>query len=312
MIFAEKYETLYPKIASEFDTLLASAFQKQPHPGELLILYNNGFYNEEMEYHNKKFGSNYLTYTIGNRGENFSETAHNDFIQKFRVNNFTPYNYDEYLKLYEINKLSNDERKEFLEFETSTIQMEMLCYLKFWESDDIMTKLYQFVRLLNGKRYDWKFRIQKFPNEKNTNGTIGKIIRENIRDEIKSVSPILYDLILNSYSSQIRNSIAHSNYSFLGNQIWLNNFSENPNNHSPKHSISFDEWNIIFNNTLVLHSTYMDLKNKINQKYLEISLNTNDMIEVLIPEVSKNDSTCYLGLRREFSDWSIYINDYAT
>lgn len=309
MIFADKYEALYPKISSEFNRLLSLAFQKQSHQGDLLILYNNGFYNEEMEYHNKKFGSNYLTYTIGNRGENFSETAHNDFIQKFRINNFISYNYDEYLKLYELNKLSNDERKELLEFEISTIQMEMLCYLKFWESDAIITKLYHFVRLLKGKRYDWKFGIQKFSDEKNIYDTIGKVIREKIRDEIKSVSPILYDLLSNSYNSQIRNSIAHSNYSFLGNQIWLNNFSENPKNHSPKHSISFDEWNVIFNNTLVLHSTYMDFKNKINEKYMELSLKSNDMIEVLIPDDSKNDSLSYLRLRRENKDWSIYKMD---
>ncbi len=309
MIFSEKYEALYPKISSEFDNLLALAFQKQQHHGELLILYNNGFYNEEMEHHNKKFGSNYLTYTIGNRGESFSETAHSEFIQKFRVNTFCSFDYDEYLKLFELNKLSNAERKEFLEFETSTIQMEMLCYLKFWESDAIITKLYQFVRLLNGKRYDWKFRIQKFSDERDIYDTIGKVIREKIRDEIKSVSPILYNLISNSYNSQIRNSIAHSNYSFLGNQIWLNNFSKNPKNYSPKHSISFDEWNVIFNNTLVLHSTYMDFKNKINEKYMELSLKSNDMIEVLIPNDSKNDYLSYLRLRREYKDWSIYKMD---
>jgi hypothetical protein len=305
MIFADKYEALYPKISSEFNRLLSLAFQKQSHQGDLLILYNNGFYNEEMEYHNKKFGSNYLIYTIGNRGENFSETAHNDFIQKFRVSNFISYNYEEYSKLHELSKLSYEEKKQLLEFETSTIQMEMLCYLKFWESDAIITKLYQFVRLLNGKSYDWKFRIKKFPREKNTNGTIGEIIRENILKDIEIVSPILHDLLINSYDSQIRNSIAHSNYAFPGNEIWLNNFSENPLNYSPRHSISFDEWNIIFNNTLVLHSTYMDLKNNINQKYIDSCLSSNDMVEVKIPDDNQNNSKSYLKLIRESGKWTI-------
>jgi hypothetical protein len=53
----------------------------------------------------------------------------------------------------------------------------------------------------------------------------------------------------------------------------------------------------------------MDFKNKINEKYMELSLKSNDMIEVLIPDDSKNDSLSYLRLRRENKDWSIYKMD---
>ncbi len=100
----------------------------------------------------------------------------------------------------------------------------MLIYLKFWEADSTIKKLYQFVRILHGEPYDWYFKISESNRDKNSTGKRQDIILLKIRNRLKEFSSTLYQVIKDTYKTQIRNSIAHSNYSFLSRNIHLNNF----------------------------------------------------------------------------------------
>jgi hypothetical protein len=42
-----------------------------------------------------------------------------------------------------------------------TLQVELMVYLKFWESDVILRKLYQLSNLAQAKNYDWHYRLEK-------------------------------------------------------------------------------------------------------------------------------------------------------
>jgi hypothetical protein len=50
---------------------------------------------------------------------------------------------------------------ELTKIESYSIQMEMLIYLKIWEADLFIKKMYQLVRLNEGQAYDWHFGISE-------------------------------------------------------------------------------------------------------------------------------------------------------
>jgi hypothetical protein len=215
--------------------------------------------------------------------------------------------HDDYVKQFVMDKWDkeiSDRNIAIIKIEETTIQLEMLIYLKFWEADMIIKKLYQFVRILQGQDYDWYFKIDNSSRGNvNSTGKRQDIIRSKIREPLKNISPILYNIIKETYKTQIRNSIAHSNYSFLNRVIGLNNYIEKDPASQLKR-ISFDEWINIFHNTLVLHNEYINMNNTINKHYGKIAMENNMLVPVLITEKDGKQYEMLLEYRDTYKDWN--------
>lgn len=302
MIFKEKIIEIDNILSNEFDKLFHHALKAQNHLSDLLLLHVNGIYDENILIWNNNHPDKLNPHVVGPNIEGYSESTHYSFIHKYRTTNVIETPLNQYLEMVKYDSKRKKEIDELIEIEETTIQLEMLIYLKFWEADMIIKKLYQFVRILNREPYDWYFKIAESARDNNHTGSRQDIIRLKIRDKIKDLSINLFDLIKNTYKTQIRNSIAHSNYSMIGRDINLNNYIKN-DPHSQLSSISFNDWIEIFHNTLALHNQYLKLNNRINDFYGEIALKNNNIVPILITEKNGKQYELPLEYREEFKDW---------
>jgi hypothetical protein len=303
MIFIDKLREREKILNPEFDRLIELAWHNQSHKGDLLLLHINGFYEESINKNNAFSDKKYNPHVIGPGREGHSELTHYSFIDKYRKANISKLNFSEYLKLHDYTSERSQEIDELVDLEETGIQLEMLVYLKFWEADMIIKKLYQFVRILYGEPYDWYFKVQESSRAKNSSGSRHDIIRLKIRDRLQKHSQIVYDLITNTYKTQIRNSIAHSNYSFQGRIIHPNNFIEGDPSAQLQY-ITFDEWIDIFHNTLVLHNQYIRMNNEIKYFYAGIAKKNGNEMEIRVTEKNGEQYPIILEYRPEWEEWT--------
>ncbi len=252
MIFKDKLLEKESLLEPEFENLFYTALKNQEHPTDLLLVHINGFYNFEIAKYNEVSEKKFNPHVIGPGPDGHSEDTHYRFINSYRQSYVSKETYPTYLKLIEDYKADNDKYEELINIEELSIQLEMLVYLKIWESDSIIKKFYQLARILNGEKYDWYFKVAESSRDTKSTGTRHEIIRKLIRDKIRTYCPGLANTIKSTYSSQIRNTIAHSKFSFLGRNIHLHTFIEDDPASQLKH-LTFDDWYDIF------HSTYIDL-----------------------------------------------------
>lgn len=302
MIFIDKLKEREKILNPDFDRLIDIAWNNQSHIGDLLLLHINGFYDQNHNDFITDNGKKLNPHVIGPGSQGHSEKSHYSFIHKYRTSNIHELSHDEYLKLHEWSSERSKEIDELVDIEETGIQLEMLIYLKFWEADMIIKKFYQFTRIINGEHYDWHFKIQESSRDKDYTGSRQDLIRLKIRDKLKTHSTLFYEIIKNTYKTQIRNSIAHSNYSFLGRNINLNNFIESDLS-SQIHSLTFDEWIDIFHNTIVLHNQYIRMNNKINDFYADLALKNGNKMEIRVTEKDGKQYYLLVEYRPEWGDW---------
>jgi hypothetical protein len=227
MIFKDIIQKQGPVIRAEFERIFNVALKTQHHPGDLLLWTENGFYNPEVLGFQTTDGKKLNPHVIGPNAEGHSEATHYDFIHNYRVSNYCEQNSAEYwdsFKMEQWDAAKSRENDKRTSIEELTIHQEMLIYLKIWESDMFIKRMYQLVRILEGNHYDWYFKIQESNRDAGATGSRQDIIRKLVREPLQKHSPILFDLIKFSYKTQIRNSIAHSNFSMIGRGIQLNNY----------------------------------------------------------------------------------------
>lgn len=294
MIFIDKLIELDKTLEPEFDRLFKLALKNQPHSGDMLLWYCNGFFDRSILDYNKSSPPERLSpHLIGPGLEGLSERTHYSFIDKYRKTNICELEFTEYLKLHEWSPERSEEINSIVETEETTIQLEMLIYLKIWEADLIIKKLYELIRIINGMNYDWYFEFGKRNRS--------RLINNEIRDKLKSISPILYNLINDGYNTQIRNAIAHSNYSFHGRSIHLLNFEDKKP--SMMRALSFDKWIDVFHNTIALHNHYIRLNNMANEHYANLALKHNNEVQILITEKGGKQYSSILLYREDWKDW---------
>lgn len=299
MIFKEKIFEKEDVIRPEMQRLLELANENQNHNGDLLLWHVNGFYDESILGFK---GRN--PHVVGPGYEGQSEHTHYKFIHEYRTNNISSITLEEYLDKIEFQKGGYTKEQERLKFEEEiSVQSEMLIYLKFWESDIIIKRLYQLVRLLNGEPYDWHFKLSSNPKEKETTIARHEAIRLLIRDKIEKHSPVIAKLVRDTYKTQIRNAIAHSNYWIVNRRIGLTNYVKK-DKFSQLRNISFDEWIDIFHNTLILHNELIRLGILINEVYAKNVAPFSNVMPVLITEKNGKQYELPLEYRAEFKDWS--------
>jgi len=163
----------------------------------------------------------------------------------------------------------------------------MLVYLKFWEADMSIKKLYQLVRILSGESYDWHFKISESSRDKISTGTRQDLVRLKIRDKVKPISSVLFDAIALAYKTQIRNYIAHSNYSFQARHTHPNNYIKT-DKASQIQTLNFDKWVDMFHTTLVLHNEMIRFEQKLSDYYVNLVEEGNKIeVKVIKPIITE-------------------------
>lgn len=296
-ILDQKTGDLYPI----FDKFHDVAGKNQTHPGDLLLVHENAFYNPEVHtWDNIK--EKLSPYMKGLGQEGHSAYTHHDFIGEYIHKNTIATPYAEYVHNHNYTEARRDEIRK-LEFEESiSIQIEMLIYLKIWESDQLIKQLYQLVLLLNGESYDWHFKIKETNRDTEGTGTREKILRIKTRDRIKRFIPELYDSLKTTYITQIRNSIAHSQYSIMGRNIQLNNYVES-DPASQLRSVTFDNWVDIFHETIVFYTQLQRMLDEINKNYGILAMKNDDQFEIRINRRDPIIEVQYFNLHHRLGDW---------
>ncbi|HXI01201.1 MAG TPA: hypothetical protein VNI52_13120 [Sphingobacteriaceae bacterium] len=298
-ILDKKTKLLYPV----FDELHNIAGQNQTHPSDLLLIHENAFYNPEAHtWDNMK--KKVSPYMIGPNHEGHSAYTHHDFIGEYISRNLIISSYEQYL---ESLVYADSRRQEIdnLQFQESiSIQFEMLIYLKIWESDNFIKQFYQLALLANGQPYDWHFEIKESNRGPKGTGTRETILRKKTRDSVEFILPELYSSIKRSYITQVRNSIAHSQYSILGRNINLNNQVEGDEANLLR-NLTFDQWIGIFHETLVIYTQLQRLMNEVNLNYGSMALQNEGQMEVRINRTDPKKEFQYLNLyyRADWQDW---------
>lgn len=305
MIFKDQLERIKKEINPEFQKLINYAWLNQTHYADLLLVHINGSYDQNILKWNKRKEIKLNPHVIGPGSEGHSEDTHYDFINNYRQQFLTNIPYQDYLKehIWSDDKNKQIRIQNLLEIEETTIHLEMLIYLKIWESDSIIKKLYELTRLIYGENYDWYFRINESNRDNKASGNRQSIIRKMIRNRLKPFSEKIYEILKNTYITQLRNSIAHSKYSFQGRNIHLNNFVQDDQSAQLK-ALTFDEWIQIFHSTLVIHNSYLEMNNFINNFFGKVAMENDNQLLIRITEMDKKQYTLPIEYRPKWKDWN--------
>jgi hypothetical protein len=331
MIFTDLLNQKNKLVFPELRKLVDMAHANQTHPGDLLLISENGSYEYDPPILN---GEQMAPFLLGPGKEGLSFHTHSDFIKRFIDDNIiTDSTYEEYRSRLTYSEERKEEINNLQEAEAHSIQLEMLVYLKIWESDAFIKRLYQLVQLMKGKDYDWHFKILEHEKEEGVHYTDKRdpLIRSKIRESIKTAGLTnLYDAIKSGYVTQIRNAIAHSQFHILGTGIVLNNYKKGSKG-SPFPAITFDDWTHMFHSSLIVYVCLGHQMNRISQLYSELAALTGNIMEVRakrlvitkvekkveikageeikVQEVKKFKSeTKYLTFRPEVNRWNWYAD----
>ncbi len=286
----------------EFDKLFNDILNNQSHEGDLLLVQVNGFYYPGAKYWDNI--PNKDPYMIGMGSEGHSDRCHYNFIDLYRSASIYKLTYPEYLNEVAFSEERMEEIKKLEQKESWSIQLEMLIYLKIWEADLFIKKLYQTTLISQGLAYDWHFKIAESNRDNNATGKREDIIRNKIRDILMGKYPLIYSAIKNAYKTQIRNSIAHSRYFHSGRHIHLNNYLKN-DPASQLEVISFDNWIDIFHDTMAIYNQLIGFSNRIDSHYSDLIKNPNDTVTVRLnrKDPVEREEFIKLGYREFYNDW---------
>jgi len=264
MLILEKLRTLELEVAAAVDELFEVARHNQVHENDILLVFLNASRLEEPD-------QSYLR--IGDGLIGLAYRTQYEFINEYRK---------------PAVQTEQDAKESGLRMQTFTVHLEMLVYLKFWESDLLIRQLYELALLCQGKDYEWDFEVPGFARE----GSKQDIIRSEIRDALNVVAPKFSNLIRGCYSTQLRNAFAHSQYYIVNDVISFLNYSEKPEAHSPIPSLKFEEWSNYIHRTLLIHNELVRHLESIQKSYRE-QAKKNGPVNVL---VRGNTGTRYIQL----------------
>ncbi|MBT1688857.1 hypothetical protein [Dawidia soli] len=293
MLFLETLKKYGPQVEDAVDELFSTIEAKQTHEQDLLLIEINGFYQANLEspLHGGEKVSPYV-FGIGGWSYYTDHTQYRFFDAYRREIEETPRN--EYFADFKTNL------KKQAHYDM-TLQLELMAYLKFWESDVMLRKLYQLSNLAQGKNYDWHYTLGKDDSRQN-------LIRNIIRDPIKKICPKFYQLIKDIYLSQIRNATAHSQFYIEQGKLGFTNYD--PADHAPLSQISFDEWEERFHKLALMYNELIRNFNKYRERYIK---EENEKHYGLQIRITKKDKS----VRHEFikyvdigsrADWMWYRN----
>jgi hypothetical protein len=272
MLFKETLDKFKPQVEDALDQLYNAVLGKQTHEQDLLLLEINGFYVELHEDPEVKKRMNLSPFVFGPGGwEYFTDHTQYRFFNFYRQQVLTEGRAD-YFKDFDKNEKKQHDHDIMM-------QMELMIYLKFWESDKILKRLCHLSNLAQGKNYDWYFKIDK-DDSRHT------IIREHVRDPIKNICPLYYNLLKDIYLSQIRNATAHSDFYITGTKLGFNNVDVA--NHAPLGQIDFQQWEERFHKLILLYNGLIGRSNFYQRRYIKSQEGNEYGLQI---RMTKNDGT---------------------
>jgi hypothetical protein len=303
MLFNDILKEKYDQLAPVFNKLFDLAIKNQTHSGDLLLVMENAHLTEESDPDDNEKVK--LFYNIGPTMDYHCETANHNFIKQY-IRSVITMPYEDYKALHVYSPEKSKEIDDILFEESNTIQVEMLIYLKIWEGEAFLKKMYQVSRLVTGQDYDWHLRIthkKKKAREMERHELLTKL-KENLQQGV----PELFDVVNRVHRSQLRNAIAHSQYAMLGRNIMLNN--QNKRNSEHQHGFDFNEWVDLFHDTLTIYTLYEVMFDKVKEYYFETAKEFNLKKEVRVTRLYPEErrSLILLYSREYFKDWSPHPN----
>jgi len=291
MLFEELIKLQIPIVREAIDELISTALDKQNHPQDVLLVINHSFYNDTISENFRK-ENNLSEFAFGPADIGRSEETHYEFIAWYFNN-------------HQVNKekflLEQNKDNELKKLEELSINIEKSIYLKFWEADMIIKYFYQLSLLCQGINYDWYFKVPNFSRD----GSKQDIIRLEIRDKLKAICPKFYKLIKETYSPQLRNAIAHSQYLFGNRNIKYLNYSDNPKAYSGIKTLTFDEWSTYFHNTVLIYNALKDGFDTVKEMYYQKTLK-NGFLETRMTTKEIKLQFRNIYLREGYRDWTTH------
>jgi len=265
MIFSEVLLKHDGELSECLDELFSSAYKNQAYPTDLLLVVTHGYFDESI----KQAFPNVTGFMIGagKNHEEFTERTQYNFYNQYRKNHLDcAFELSEGINSYDdfIGKIQED--KELKKFEISSVDLELIIYQKIWETDLLLKRVGQLIRLAQGKDYEWNFKIRDS----------GNFIKNKILSESKNKLPKLYNFINGNYSKELRNAIAHSQYYLASRRIHV---------HKPPFSLNltFEDWSIIFHKLLLFYNHYIKELKKYDDIYIK-SYAAKRTLNIKIPE----------------------------
>jgi hypothetical protein len=264
MIFEEILQTYKDSVKKAVAELFKNAFKNQVNDTDLLLVLENGFKQDYSQDQLKRL--KITPYFIGPEIIGLRYDSFYKFINEYRNLVFKRSDYE--LEL----KKQFSERSYLLNY---TIEQELLIYLKFWETDLILRRLYNLSRLARGLNYEWEYH-QVFFNDRR------KLVKEEIQNNLKIITPIFYILIDEIYNRQIRNAVGHSQYYFLYDSIVLTNKKESI--HYKLNSITLPDWEILFHKNILFYNYMIYYYNLYSKKYQKLAKDKHFGLLISFPE----------------------------
>jgi len=260
MLFTETLASLHPSVEQATEELFSVAFRNQTHPQDLLLVNENAGPNK-MEITNPHLVGRVSGYGYGTGIEGFVEQCQSKF--------YSGYVYTTFSKVQVMQDIKTS--PELQQTEENSIHLELLLYLKFWESESILKKLFQLTRLAMGQDFDWNFNFEE--------QTLHQLIRVDIRDNLKTICPLMYNLMKKVYLSQLRHVAAHSQYYFFFNTRTMHFSNYDPAKHNFLKVMSFDDWEPRIHNVALLYSELNRCMHKYHGIYKELAVSNNNQLE---------------------------------
>lgn len=278
----EKYDS---QVRLAIDELWMMASKNQKSENDLVLIIANGSknnYSAEILRRHKT-----TNYQIGHDLVHFRYITFYDFI-------------DQYKKVFDEEEYGGYENKTL--WDETMVQMQLLSYLKFWETDLILKRLYNLSLLAQGKEYLWDIQ-QKELNDRR------RLVKDEIQEPIKDICPKFYDFIDNVYSRQLRNAIAHSQYYIMHSTIHLTNRDESK--FYKLNSISFVRWEEIFTKIILMHNYLIDNFNRYSSYYADKVQNKHNGLLVYFPDLDVYglNKSAWIKFDEERRQW--FWNDNA-
>lgn len=284
MVFTETLKTYQNEVKEAVDELFDAAFKNQKADNDLLLVIIHGYLDvKHLEFHKREKLSPYV---FGPEHIGHSLQAFYDFFHSYRTSAISKKKFEKLL--------ADPVKKEALEHqEELALNIELLIYMKFWESDLLLRQLYNLVNLATGKYYDWSFVAPDLgKKKKDSAGKFSRrpFIRNRIQAPIETICPKFHKLVKENYSAQIRNAVAHSKYYFLGRNIQLANKEENK--FYELTNIPFADWEIRFHKTLLFYNFIIGNIQRYEKYYVEEAKDKHFGLALSTPRLT------HLGLRK--------------
>jgi hypothetical protein len=278
MLLSESINKYKPKVKEAIDELFSAAFTNQKFDNDLVLILANGTKTDYPEETLKRL--NISNYQIGHDFVHFRYSTFFDFFTQYK-------------------RLRNEEEYELIQDKQlykTMIQMQLLAYMKFWETDLILKRLYNLARLSQGKEFLWDI-PQKELNERR------RLVKDEIQNPIKGLCPIFSDFIEDVYSRQLRNAIAHSQYYIMYSNIYLTNKDENK--FYILNGISFERWDEIYTKVILMHNYMIDNFNKYFDFYKNKVEDKHNGLLVYFPDLNNNglNKSAWIKFDKERKQW---------